>query len=64
MIYIIQVKKLKTRRKKFSPMRKMSFRAFILSFLTLTLIGRKPVEDPYFSVGKVARVAYFSLIMM
>jgi hypothetical protein len=48
---------------KFSPKGKIKTLMFIFSFLTLTFIGRKPVEDPYTSIGKLTRFIYFTFFL-
>jgi len=63
-VFILPLKSLSICRGKFSPVGKIKYGIFIASFLILTLIGRKPVEDPYFLVGKVSRFMYFISILL
>jgi len=58
-IMVIPIKRLKLYRRKFSPNLKIKLSLFFLSFLSLTFIGIKPVENPYTLVGKVFRIIYF-----
>jgi len=63
-IFVIPIKPNNKNRKKFSPWKKTFYSIFTLSFLILTIIGRKPVEDPYVIVGKTFRVVYFTSIVL
>jgi len=62
--FILPIKKHKTNRIKFSPTRKFFFIMFCISFIILTFIGRKPVEDPYLNVGKIASFSYFIFMLL
>lgn len=44
----------------FYPLSQVYYWVFVGSFLILTFIGMRPVEDPYTFVGQVSRVIYFS----
>jgi len=63
-IFFVPIKKTVKNRRKFSPKKKIKTLAFLLSFSVLTLIGSKPVEDPYVSTGKFFSAAYFVFILI
>lgn len=46
-----------------TPTRKMLFWLFISSFIILTWVGGKAVEDPYITIGQITSVLYFILFV-
>lgn len=63
-IFFVSIKKADINRRKFSPKRKIKTLAILFSFVTLTFIGRKPVEEPYISTGKFLSTSYFLSILI
>jgi ubiquinol-cytochrome c reductase cytochrome b subunit len=59
LFYFLPLKMKKSRRTKFSPNSYRKLIIFSLSFLSLTFIGRKPVERPYDTFGKFVAIVYF-----
>jgi ubiquinol-cytochrome c reductase cytochrome b subunit len=53
----------KTKRRKFSPKRKINFWFLTRTFIILTWIGANPVEPPYESIGQITRILYFTRIL-
>jgi ubiquinol-cytochrome c reductase cytochrome b subunit len=53
----------KTKRRKFSPKRKINFWFLTRTFIILTWIGANPVEPPYESIGQISRILYFTRIL-
>lgn len=43
---------------------KILFWLFIISFIILTWIGGRPVEEPFIFIGQVATIAYFSFFIL
>ncbi len=62
--YLIRVKVINTTRNKFSPWGKTKIAVFISSFIVLTFIGSKPVEEPYVLIRKVWGAIYFLSILL
>nr|QLY90153.1 cytochrome b [Erpobdella testacea] len=48
----------------FYPVCKFSFWMFIMSFLVLTWIGGRPVDEPYITTGQLATLIYFSYFII
>nr|YP_010688064.1 cytochrome b [Torix tukubana]WBR65245.1 cytochrome b [Torix tukubana] len=48
----------------FYPINKMIFWVFVSSFIILTWIGGRPVEDPFIFIGQVATIMYFSYFII
>nr|AHF21598.1 cytochrome b [Allothyrus sp. LamingtonNP-QMS95173] len=46
------------------PHMKMMFWMFINSFIILTLIGARPVEDPYIIIGQLVTIFYFNFFLL
>lgn len=58
-LLLLPLKSMKILSIKFSPIKKFEYFLFLSSFLVLTLVGMKPVEYPYLTIGKVWRFVYF-----
>nr|YP_010584301.1 cytochrome b [Baicaloclepsis grubei]UZT67842.1 cytochrome b [Baicaloclepsis grubei] len=48
----------------FYPMNKMFFWLFISSFMILTWIGGRPVEEPFIIIGQIGTITYFSFFVI
>nr|YP_009431980.1 cytochrome b [Donax vittatus]ATA66429.1 cytochrome b [Donax vittatus] len=48
----------------FYPVSQVFFWVFVSSFLMLTFIGMRPVQEPYVLIGQVSSVVYFSFYPM
>ena len=48
----------------FYPICKFSFWIFIISFIVLTWIGGRPVDEPYITTGQLATLIYFSYFII
>nr|UPP55801.1 cytochrome b [Glossiphonia complanata] len=48
----------------FYPLNKMFFWLFISSFIILTWIGGRPVEEPFIIIGQIGTVMYFSFFII
>lgn len=48
----------------FYPINKFIFWLFIISFLILTWIGGRPVEEPFIIIGQIATISYFSFFLV
>nr|YP_010713441.1 cytochrome b [Mooreobdella quaternaria]WDA96116.1 cytochrome b [Mooreobdella quaternaria] len=48
----------------FYPVSKMIFWLFIVSFMVLTWIGGRPVDEPYITMGQLATLIYFSYFIL
>nr|YP_009440568.1 cytochrome b [Erpobdella japonica]ATG87474.1 cytochrome b [Erpobdella japonica] len=48
----------------FYPVCKFSFWMFIMSFMVLTWIGGRPVDEPYITTGQLATLIYFSYFII
>nr|UVV36460.1 cytochrome b B [Nogodinidae sp.] len=49
---------------KMYPMNKILFWTLINTFILLTWIGARPVEDPFISIGQILTIIYFSLFII
>nr|YP_010713454.1 cytochrome b [Batracobdella cancricola]WDA96155.1 cytochrome b [Batracobdella cancricola] len=48
----------------FYPINKVIFWLFISSFIVLTWIGGRPVEEPFIFIGQIATIMYFSFFII
>jgi ubiquinol-cytochrome c reductase cytochrome b subunit len=48
----------------FYPLRQILFWSFIASWVILTWIGGRPVEDPYVTIGQLATIWYFIFFIL
>ena len=48
----------------FYPVRKVYFWSLVARFVLLTLVGAKPVEEPYIFIGQLLRVYYFGYFLL
>nr|CVK87377.1 apocytochrome b [Placobdella parasitica] len=48
----------------FYPINKLTFWMFIMSFIILTWIGGRPVEEPFILIGQLATTSYFSFFIL
>nr|AXS66599.1 cytochrome b [Curculionoidea sp. 24 KM-2017] len=48
----------------FYPINKLLFWSLVATFLLLTWIGARPVEDPYILVGQILTLTYFSIFLI
>nr|QNV11847.1 cytochrome b [Theromyzon tessulatum] len=55
---------MKKRSMNFYPINKMIFWIFISSFIILTWIGGRPVEEPFIYIGQIATLMYFSFFII
>lgn len=60
---LVMLKKIKSS-KKWIPNLKFLFWSFSRTFLILTWIGAKPVEQPFEEIGKIFRVLYFIVLVL
>jgi ubiquinol-cytochrome c reductase cytochrome b subunit len=51
-------------RRRFYPLRQLTFWGLISTWLALTWIGGRPVEDPYITIGQVRTFMYFSYFLI
>lgn len=58
-LIIIILKILETKNSKFSYIKKLKCNITLVSFLTLTYLGRKRIDEPYVFLTKIIRVFYF-----
>nr|WIL10222.1 cytochrome b [Stenocladius bicoloripes] len=63
MLTMITYKK-KMQSNSFYPMNKVMFWMFTVTFIMLTLMGMKPVKEPYTSTSQLLTAMYFSFFMM
>lgn len=56
--------KKKFKRNQFYPINKILFWIITTTFLILTWIGARPIEDPFFTIGQVLTITYFSLFII
>nr|YP_010249637.1 cytochrome b [Taeniothrips tigris]QTT60734.1 cytochrome b [Taeniothrips tigris] len=56
-------KKKKEQGKQFKTMNQINFWMFISTFVLLTWIGARPVEEPFVLIGQILTLTYFSLFM-
>jgi ubiquinol-cytochrome c reductase cytochrome b subunit len=54
----------KLRSMQFRPIAKIFFWFFVADFIILTIIGGKPVEEPWVIVGQIASVFYFAYFLV
>jgi ubiquinol-cytochrome c reductase cytochrome b subunit len=54
----------KVRSMQFRPIAKIFFWFFVADFIILTIIGGKPVEEPWVIVGQIASVFYFAYFLV
>nr|YP_009255787.1 cytochrome b [Placobdella lamothei]CVK87350.1 apocytochrome b [Placobdella lamothei] len=48
----------------FYPVNKVIFWVFVSSFILLTWIGGRPVEEPFIIIGQLATISYFSFFLV
>nr|AYR05287.1 cytochrome b [Coleoptera sp. ACP-2013] len=64
-LYILPfMKKSKFLSSQFYPSKKIMFWALVTTFMLLTWIGARPVEDPYILIGQVLTIIYFTIFLM
>nr|YP_010274429.1 cytochrome b [Pochazia confusa]UJT96873.1 cytochrome b [Pochazia confusa] len=56
--------KMKFQSTKMYPMNKIMFWVFINTFILLTWIGMRPVEEPFMLTGQILTMIYFSMFMI
>jgi ubiquinol-cytochrome c reductase cytochrome b subunit len=63
LFYTVSFKSSRNCRGKFSPALMVKTLIFFSSFLVLTFVGSKPVENPYSPIGKITRAFYFMFFL-
>nr|YP_010953079.1 cytochrome b [Trichochrysea japana]WMQ75988.1 cytochrome b [Trichochrysea japana] len=58
------MKKNKFLSNQFYPIKKTMFWILVITFILLTWIGARPVEEPYIMIGQILTILYFSLFLI